>query len=165
VGAFCGFLGLALAACGASATASPAASTASPAASIAGPASLASPSDGVAALKDPCILLTPVEVGAAVGYPVAPGSLSAARNACRWPGQTALGAQVAVSSGGESAFRNQATLFRATVQLSGIGDEAVQSTGIEVVVLRKGDIVVVIDAAQATKGAAAVLARLVAPRL
>ena len=120
-----------------------------------------------AAPKDLCSLLTPAEIGAAVGYSVAPGKLNASGNACLWQGKTAIGVQLVVGSGGESAFKTMAAFpFSGGSQpISGIGDQAAQSNGTEAVVFRKGDIVVAIDASQATTGAAALLAKLVASRL
>ena len=120
-----------------------------------------------AAPKDLCSLLTPTEIAAAVGYSVAPGNLNGA--ACRWQAQTGsgIGVQLVVGTGGEAAFKTMAAFpFSGGSQpISGIGDQAAQSNGTEAVVFRKGDIVVAIDASQATTGAAALLAKLVASRL
>jgi hypothetical protein len=117
--------------------------------------------------KDLCGLLTPAEIGAAVGYSVASGKLNASGNACLWQGQTAIGVQLVVGTGGEAAFKDMAAfpLSGGSQPISGIGDEAAQATGAEAVVFRKGDVVVTINASDATTGAAAVLAKLVAPRL
>ena len=122
-----------------------------------------------AAPKDLCSLLTPTEIAAAVGYSVAPGKLNASGSACRWQAQTGsgIGVQLVVGTGGEAAFKATAAYpFSGGSQpISGIGDQAAQSNGTEAVVFRKGDIVVAIDASQATTGAAALLAKLVASRL
>ena len=152
------------------AAAAPAPAAPGAAASAAAAPAAASPPSATgngAAVKDICSLLTPAEVGAAVGYSVAPGKLNASGNACRWQGQTSLGAQLVYGTGGEAAFQTMAAFpFSGGSQpISGIGDEAAQSSGTEAVAFRKGDTVIVIDAADATTGAAVVLAKLVASRL
>ena len=148
------------------AASSAAAASSGPSASAA--ASIGATSNG-AAPKDPCSLLTPAEIAAAVGYPVASGKMNASGNTCRWPAQTgsALGVQLVVGTGGDAGFKDMAAfpLSGGSQPISGIGDEAAQSNGTEAVVFRKGDVVVTIDASQATTGAAAALAKLVAPRV
>lgn len=174
-----GLLTIMLAACSGAATpnpVAPAASTAPGAApsvaapSAAVPASAAAPASAAgngAALKDPCSLLTPAEISAAVGYAVSSGKLNASGNACLWPGVTAIGAQLVIGTGGTDAFKLQAAfpMTGGSQPLSGIGDEAAQSTGTEAVAFRKGDIVVTISATDATSGAAVVLAKLILGRL
>jgi hypothetical protein len=176
-----GLLAFMLAGCGAAATPNPAASAiasapgvaASPAAAsvAAAPSTAAAPAspvgNGAAGVKDPCSLLTPAEISAAVGYRVSSGKLNASGNACLWPGQTAIGAQLVIGTGGADAFKVQAAfpMTGGSQPLSGIGDEAAQSTGTEAVAFRKGDIVVTISATDATTGAAAVLAKLIVDRL
>jgi len=152
--AFFSLLALALAGCGAAATANP-----------------------KAALKDPCSLLTPAEISAAIGYYVAPGTLNEIGNSCLWRGQaTASGAHLVIETGGTDAFKVSAAFYDAR-PLRGIGDEAAQSTlpghprddGVatrtEAVVFRSGDIVVSISAPSVTPGAGVVLAKLILARL
>jgi hypothetical protein len=172
-------LALAVAGCSAASTPSavaPAASTGPGAvASAAAPSAAAAPSVAAAAsaagsgaaVKDPCSLLTPAEITAAVGYTVSQGKLNASGNACLWPGQTAIGAQLVIGTGGADAFKVQAAfpMTGGSQPLIGIGDEAAQSTGTEAVAFRKGDIVVTVSASDATAGAAVVLAKLILARL
>ena len=179
-------LALALAGCGAAATPNPVAPTASapiaapsaaagaaPTPAAAAPTSApASATAGAttttgngAAGKDICGLLTPTEIGAAVGYSVAPGRLNAGGNACLWQGKTAIGVQLVLGTGGAAAFRTQAAFYGGSTPLSGLGDEAAQSTAMEAVAFRKGDTVVTINASDATTGAALALAKIVLSRL
>lgn len=175
-----GLLAVVLAGCGAAATpnppalaastapgAAPSAAASSAAVAASAAAAPASAAGNGSALKDPCSLLTPAEISAAVGYTVSSGKLNASGNACLWPGVTAIGAQLVIGTGGADAFKVQAAfpMTGGSQPISGIGDEAAQSTGTEAVAFRKDDIVVTISATDATTGAAAALAKLILARL